>query len=189
MKQDLIDTSTAPIRQSRPAGYGLHLPPVDLNRIGAGLVTGAAAGGLIGGIGARLAMRVVTLLGEGVPSFTVGGTIGIMLMSAILGAIGGLGFALVRWLLRLRTSEGTSSLRNILAGAGYGAILAALVVLPFFLAPTGELSLAPPLVGAALFGWIPLAYGLTLGITTPWLERRMAVVDRSVDQGLSLIHI
>lgn len=183
MEQDLIDTSTAPIRQSRPAGYGLYLPPVDLNRIGAGLVAGAAAGALIGGIGARLAMRIVALLGEGTPSFSVGGTLGILLMGAILGAIAGLGFALVRWLLRLRTNEETSSLRNILAGAGYGVALSALVVLPFFMAPTGELSLAPPLVGAALFGWIPLAYGLALGIATPWLERRMAVVDRSVSLG------
>ena len=58
-----------------------------------------------------------------------------------------------------------------------------LIVLPFFLAPTGELSLAPPLVGAALFGWIPVAYGLALGLTTPWLERRMAVADRSVGLG------
>ena len=58
-----------------------------------------------------------------------------------------------------------------------------LTVLPFFLSPTGELSLASPLVGAALFGWIPLAYGLALGIATPWLERRMALADRSVGLG------
>jgi len=38
-------------------------------------------------------------------------------------------------------------------------------------------------VGAALFGWIPLAYGLALGIATPWLERRMALADRSVGLG------
>ena len=46
-----------------------------------------------------LAMRVVALLGEGIPSFSVGGTLGILLMGAVLGAIGGLGFALVRRLL------------------------------------------------------------------------------------------
>ena len=183
MKQDLIDTTTAPIGRSRAARYGLHLPPVDLNRIGAGLVTGAAAGALIGGIGARAAMRVVALLGEGIPSFSVGGTLGILLMGAMLGAIGGLGFAVVRRLLRLQASNRTSSLRDVLAGAGYGAILSVLTVLPFFLSPTGELTLASPLVGAALFGWIPLAYGLALGITTPWLERRMALADRRVGLG------
>ena len=126
---------------------------------------------------------MVALLGEGVPSFSIGGTLGILLMGAVLGAIGGLGFALVRWILRLRTSDGTSSLRDILAGAGYGAILSVLTVLPFFLSPTGELSLASPLVGAALFGWIPLAYGLALGIATPRLERRMAVADHRVGLG------
>ncbi len=183
MEQDLIDISTAPSHRSRAARYGIHLPAVDLNRIGAGLVTGAAAGALIGGIGARLAMRVVALLGEDAPSFSIGGTLGILLMGAVLGAIGGLGFALVRWLLRLQMSGRTSARRNILAGAGYGAVLSVLIVLPFFLAPTGELSLAPPLVGAALFGWIPVAYGLALGITTPWLEHRMAVADHRVGLG------
>ena len=185
MEQDLIDTTTVPIRSSRVPRQ--HLPSVDLNRIGAGLVTGAAAGALIGGIGARLAMRVVALLGEGAPSFSIGGTLGILLMGAVLGAIGGLGFALVRWILRLRTSSGSPSLRDVLAGAGYGTILSVLTVLPFFLSPTGELSLAPPLVGAALFGWIPLAYGLTLGIATPWLERRMAPADRRVGLGWLLV--
>ena len=187
MEQDLIDTTTVPIRSSRVPRYGQHLPSVDLNRIGAGLVTGAAAGALIGGIGARLAMRVVALLGEGAPSFSIGGTLGILLMGAVLGAIGGLGFALVRWILRLRTSSESSSLRDVLAGAGYGAILSVLTVLPFFLSPTGELSLASPLVGAALFGWIPLAYGLALGIATPRLERRMAVADHRVGLGWLLV--
>ena len=105
MEQDLIDTNTAPVRRWRPTGYRLHLPHVDLNRVGAGLVTGTAAGALIGGIGARLAMRVVALLGEGAPSFSIGGTLGILMMGAVLGAIGGLGFALVRWLLRLRAKR------------------------------------------------------------------------------------
>ena len=63
MEQDLIDTTTVPIRSSRVPRQ--HLPSVDLNRIGAGLVTGAAAGALIGGIGAPLAMRVVGLVGVG----------------------------------------------------------------------------------------------------------------------------
>ena len=183
MEQDLIDTKTAPIRRSRPAGHRLHLPPVDLNRVGAGLVTGAAAGALIGGIGARLAMRGVALLGEGAPSFSIGGTLGILLMGAVLGAIGGLGFALVRRLLRLRAGDQTSARRNLLAGAGYGAILSALVVLPFFLAPTGELSLASPLVGAALFGWIPLAYGLALGAAVPRVERRTGIGHRDISLG------
>jgi hypothetical protein len=183
VEKDLIEPSTVSTRQLRATRFRLHLPPVDLNRIGAGLVTGAAAGALIGGIGARLAMRVVALLGKGAPSFSIGGTLGILLMGAVLGAIGGLGFALVRWILRLRASAGISSLKNILAGAGYGAILSVLTVLPFFLSPTGELSLASPLVGAALFGWIPLAYGLALGIATPGLERRMAVADHKVGLG------
>ena len=111
MEQDLIDTTTVPIRSSRVPRQ--HLPSVDLNRIGAGLVTGAAAGALIGGIGARLAMRVVALLGEGAPSFSIGGTLGILLMGAILGAIGGLGFA-------TGARSGERSAQRVRGGHGQG---------------------------------------------------------------------
>lgn len=163
--------------------HGLRLPAIDLNRVGAGLAAGALAGAVIGGIGGRLAMRAVALLGEGQPSFSVEGTVLIMLLGAVLGAVGGLGFALLRWALRLGRSEISSPARRLGVGAAYGALLAALVALPFFLAPVGELSLAPPLVGAALFAWIPLVYGLALGVAVPWLEQRTAATPRSIGLG------
>lgn len=159
---------------------GLQRLVVDINRLGIGLAAGAVAGILIGGVGARVAMRVVALLGEGQPSFTLDGTLLILIMGAVLGTLGGLGFALLRWALRL--GKKTSPLRNLAAGAAYGGVLAVLVAVPFFRAPEGELSLAPPLVGAALFCWIPLAYGLALGAAAPWLERRLAADRRAASQ-------
>jgi hypothetical protein len=156
---------------------------VDINRLGAGAAVGAVAGAVIGGIGARIAMRIVALLGEGQPSFTVGGTLLILIMGAVLGAIGGLGFAVASRVLQAIMGDGTSTRRSIATGAVYGAALSVLVALPFFLAPTGELSLAPPLVGAALFAWIPLAYGLALGAALPRIERRAAATPRTVGLG------
>ena len=47
----------------------------------------------------------------------------------------------------------------------------------------GELALAPPLVGAALFAWIPLAYGLALGAALPAVERKLAATPRTVSLG------
>jgi hypothetical protein len=138
---------------------------------------------VIGGIGARLAMRAVVLLEGGQPALTAGGTLGILVLGAVLGALGGLGFAAVRRVLRLSTHPPAAPLRSLLAGLGYGAALAVLAVLPFFTAPTGEFGLAPPLVGATLFAWIPLAYGLALGGAVPWLERRLATAERSVGAG------
>lgn len=156
---------------------------VNLNRLGLALAAGALAGLVIGGIGARLAMRAVALLGSGQPSFTVAGTLGILVVGAVLGAAGGLGFAVVLGLFGGPRGEKTAPLRGVVIGVVYGAALAALAVLPFFLAPSGELALAPPLVGAALFGWIPLAYGLTLGIVVPLVERRVSAGQRRVGLG------
>jgi hypothetical protein len=72
---------------------------------------------------------------------------------------------------------------DVLAGGAYGLVLSGLAILPFFQAPQGELSLAPPLLGAALFGWIPLAYGLALGAGARWTARRFAARPRNVGLG------
>lgn len=181
MNQDVMPPTMVGGDPVRAPAQGLHLPVVDMNRLGIGLAVGAIAGMVIGGGGARVAMRVVALLGEGQPSFTLGGTMLIVIMGAVLGAVGGLGFALLRWALRL--GRESSPLNNIVAGAAYGGALAVLVALPFFLAPVGELSLATPLVGAALFSWIPLAYGLVLGVAAPLLERRINAAQRTVGLG------
>lgn len=71
----------------------------------------------------------------------------------------------------------------LVAGAVYGGMLAVLTALPFFLIREGELALASPLLGAALFAWIPLAYGLTLGAALPAVERRVAATPRAVGLG------
>lgn len=162
----------------------VRLPALDINRLGVGLATGAVAGALIGGVGARIAMRVVALLGEGQPGFTVGGTLAIAIMGGVLGGLGGLGFALLRSLVRLARGEVSSPLRRSVAvGAVYGGALSLLTALPFFRIREGELALASPLVGAALFAWIPLAWGLALGAAFPSVERKLAAQPRAVGLG------
>lgn len=162
---------------------GLHQPVVDINRLGAALATGAVLGATIGGAGARIAMRVVALLGDGQPGFTAGGTLAIVIIGGVLGVLGGLGFALLCGLLRMAWGEEASSQRSLGVGTVYGGVLAALTAVPFFLSREGELALASPLIGAALFAWIPLAYGLALGTAVPSVERRIATAPRTVDLG------
>jgi hypothetical protein len=184
MKQSVLQAPNQAAGTDRSNPPRLRLPAVDINRLGAALAAGAVLGATVGGIGARVAMRVVALLGDGQPSFTVAGVLGIVIMGAALGAAGGLGFALLCGLMRMAWGEETSPLRrSIGAGAVYGGGLALLAALPFFLNPVGELALAPPLVGAALFAWIPLVYGLALGAALPSVERRLAATPRAVGLG------
>jgi hypothetical protein len=183
MKQSVLQAPNQAADPDRSNPPRLRLPAVDINRLGAALATGAVLGATVGGIGARIAMRVVALLGDGQPSFTVGGTLSIVVMGAILGAAGGLGFALVQRLARIDRGEVPSPLRNMAVGAAYGGMLAVLAALPFFLIREGELALASPLVGAALFAWIPLAYGLALGAAVPAVERWIGSAPRTVGLG------
>ncbi len=183
MKQNALPASARAVDSDQMRTSRVRLPAVDLNQLGAALATGAVLGATIGGVGARIAMRVVALLGEGQPGFTIDGTLAIVVMGGVLGALGGLGFALLRRLLRMGWGEESSPRRSIAAGAVYGGVLAALAALPFFLIREGELALASPLVGAALFAWIPLAYGLALGAAVPRVERRIAAAPRTIGLG------
>lgn len=145
---------------------------IDLNRLAASALSGALTGAVIGGLGARLAMRGVALIGRMEPSFTLGGTLGICIMGAILGLLGGVLLGLVwRWLPG----------RALVGGATFGGILAALVAIDFLRASGGELDLAAPPVRAALFAWIPLAWGAATGWLYARLEPRLAgAADRQV---------
>ena len=60
-----------------------------------GVVRGGVAGALCLGLGGRLAMRGLALLGRRPTGFSLGATLGILLIGTILGAVGGLAFALV----------------------------------------------------------------------------------------------
>ncbi len=116
-------------------------------------VVGLVAGALVGGIAGRLAMRAVAVMGRIPREFSVEGTVGIMMIAGILGLIAGLIYGVVRPFIPVR---------GMWKGLVFGLALAALIALPFFLAPEGELGLVSPAVGAALFGAIGLAFALAL---------------------------
>src|SRR5688572_13532711 len=68
---------------------------IDLDKITLGAAAGAATNLIVGGIGARLAMRAVVLLIGGEPAVTLAGVTGILLMAAMLGLVLGIAVALV----------------------------------------------------------------------------------------------
>lgn len=128
---------------------------VDLNQLIIAIISGLVAG-IGAGIISRFSMRFVAIAADLETSFTVSGTLFIL----ILGAVAGIIFALLFWVLSFFIRGNI-----ILRGLSYGLVLAVLLVfLPFLNAPDGELTLVSPAVGIALFAPIPIAYGLILGI-------------------------
>ncbi|MFO7634347.1 MAG: hypothetical protein R6W76_17490 [Caldilinea sp.] len=127
---------------------------VNLDRLMAGALAGAVCGALMLGGGSRAAMRVVALVLGQPPAFTLAGTFGILLMGVIAGALFGFVFApLARGI----------ALGQPWRGASYGALLTLIFVAPLFLFnPDGELALLPAWAGIALFGALPILYGMAL---------------------------
>lgn len=137
---------------------------LDLYGVAAAALAGLATGAVVAGIGARLAMRAVAVLGGTRPGFTVDGTVAIMLLAGVMGLVVGAIYGVVRPFLPLR---------GMARGLALGAVLAALIALPFFRDPQGELALATPALGAALFGAVGLAFALALeAILQRWDARR-----------------
>ena len=134
------------------ATFAQQFKQVDLNQLAVGAIAGLGAGTVIGGTGARLAMRGVALVTDLDPNFTLGGTMIIFVFGAIMGLVFGLPYS---WLWRRLPLPGR------ITGLLYGLTLSLLFALPlFFSQQNGEFSLVTPLVGFSLFGPIPIFYGL-----------------------------
>lgn len=141
-------------------------PRVDapgMRRLALGVLAGVGAGLLAGGIGSRLAMRGVALAAGIPPTFTIEGTLGLLLMGGLFGLPLGALYALLRGALAERWR-----------GLTYGVLLLCFILLPLLLADTeGEIALAPLPIGIALFSVLPLGYGLLLERFFQALEHRL----------------
>jgi hypothetical protein len=136
---------------------------INLNKVLIHALAGALIGVLIGGIGARLAMRVVALITTGLGSFSAEGTLMILILFGLVGVVFALIFEALRgWLPGNRWWQGGS----------YGAIWALLFASFFFLSRDGEFGLLPPWLGALIFAPIPLLQGLALPPLLDWLTAR-----------------
>lgn len=159
---DLIVTAL----EERLASHGG--PGQVIQKIGVGLAAGMA-GGVVAGLGARLAMRGVAYAGGLGPNFTLGGTFVILAIGLILGAPFGLAFvSLQPWIPGAGLWKGLS----------YGVLLFVIFLAPPFLFyREGEALLATPLVTVVLFAPVALAYGLVVQFTAMRLERNSASAE------------
>lgn len=103
--------------------------------VGLAVLAGIIAGGVVGGLGGRIAMRVTgfvsgqailgvsTSNGNRVGDITVGGTIGVLLVGALLGVLGGVLYAPVEpWFRRFRPWQGVAFGVFLLAAAGIAVL-------------------------------------------------------------------
>jgi hypothetical protein len=112
--------------------------------------------GLAMGVIARISMRAFALAEGDRPTFSVGGTLAVLFVFAVILGIP-LALPYVRYWRLL-------SLPGAWLGVAYGAaLLLLLVVIPFLVIPSDEANLRTRLLAIAVFIPVPLAYGLALG--------------------------
>lgn len=140
-------------------------------RLSAGVVAGAAMGGLIGGLGGRLAMFVLRLTSTPKPhgletddGFTMGVfsrfTFFLVIVTAVLGILGGIGYLAVRAWLPVAWRAGlTGAFGGIVGGAA-------------FIHPGGiDFKLLAPLpLAVVIFIALPAIYGMAM---SRLIERRL----------------
>jgi hypothetical protein len=137
-----------------------------LKQAGVGLLSGLSAG-LVLGIGARFAMRVIALAAQRTTEFSLEGTLMIVLIGCILGLISGPGYVAAR---RYLPGGHTWS------GPLYG-VLVLLVLIPLMPAPiqqeiTQSIDRMPLII--TLFGIMFVGYGAVLQSVAAWISSRTA---------------
>ncbi len=153
-----------------------------LRSAGAGAVAGMAAGLVWGGIGGRLAMRLIVLTSDDrvrgltsddgfkIGQFSPGNTVFLLVATSVLGAIAGLAYGLLRRYLRGPRGLVTLAVAMAVAAAGGGAIVEAEGI---------DFRLLKPLwLTIGLFVLLPGAWGASVVIMT----------DRFVDSGSRLLN-
>jgi hypothetical protein len=145
------------------------------------MAPGLVAGVIVGGLGSRLAMRVLaatsplargfeTDFGATVGEITAGGTLFLLILGGLLGMIGGILYLAVRGLLP-RSAW--------LAGSAFGVVLLALS--GRLLVDPNNLDfviLSPLPLAVVLFSALPLVFGLALVPLARWMEPAILGNDR-----------
>jgi hypothetical protein len=128
-----------------------------------GLFAGVLVG-VLAGIAARIAMRLVALAGGAAPSFSVPGTLVILLVAVFYGVTGGLLFAIVG-----RRLPGSRTLK----GLSYGVLVLLLFGPVYFVSDQeGELRVSP-LVGVLSFSILFVVGAAMIAVMTAWLDGRL----------------
>ena len=124
--------------------------------------------GIIAGIGARIIMRIVALTSHMPTTFSILGTLVILLNGLVIGLI--VGFVLTCLTIVVFNSPKASKFvpgRPIQRGLIYGILLLIIVGPPLFLSssfPNPDINFGIPLLNKSMFGALMVIYGITLGV-------------------------
>lgn len=168
---ETIDASA--VRQDRPAAGSMAFVRWASTTLAVGLIPGALLGGVIGGVGSRLAMRIMAMtsphargfetdFGATVGAITPSGTIFLLIAGGLVGVFGGLVYLAVRRLLPGR---------GWIKGALFGVVLLAIGGRILLVPDNPDFLILDPLgLAVAMFAALPLLFGLALVPLAEWLE-------------------
>jgi len=122
-------------------------------------------GGIVWGIGARIAMRIVALAAHQPTEFSGGGTLMILMVGAFFGVPAGLIFAV------LRRSVRGSALRQGIALGSLALLLLGPLIYQGFRGEATDLNVVPLAIG--LFGALFFVLGLATAFVYQPLDRRL----------------
>jgi hypothetical protein len=164
----MAEQPVMPATLGRPTQAAESRWPTWLRTAAIGALAGLTAGLIVGGVGGRLAMRAVVLATNRFPTESSQGTLGILIVGAVLGATLGLLYvALRRWLPRGWRAPGLI----------YGLILLAVPGVAFFVEglfhADSELREGPVALGIGLFSLLIVGYALALAGLVAWLDGRL----------------
>ncbi|MGH2694513.1 MAG: hypothetical protein ACRDJJ_06790 [Actinomycetota bacterium] len=152
-------------RSPSPRGWGRVLQPIaQVASIGGG--AGALAGA-VAGAGSRLAMRVVAIT-DGHTSFTMGGSLGLVMGGAVAGGLVGLVLVAIRSALRPRGAR---------LGLLFSVLLLGFPGLPFLFGGGEIEELGIPWVNQLMFGSLFVIYGVLAERAMRALEGRIRRPD------------
>ena len=124
--------------------------------------TSGLVAGLLWGIGARLAMRIIAIMGDGPTELTFEGTIFILLFGGVYGIVVGLIY-LALW----RLAPGSERRKKLV----YGVVLLGLGF-PFCIGPLlNEAAFGHQALAVVLFGGLFLIAGIVVAAVFAWLDR------------------
>ncbi len=123
--------------------------------------------GIVAGIGARIIMRIVALTSHMPTTFSIAGTLNILINGTFIGFVVGFIITMITAALFVSPKVSKYIPRPIWRGLIWGVLLLLVIGLPILLAPSSpkdDINFGIPLLNRSMFGALIIIYGITLGV-------------------------